>query len=85
MKSVTASLANHLNTVKNFVSCDLITITLGNVNQYHYTNTDRAIVLDGITYKHDGLLFKRQQTKLNDRVVVDTMTVSISANSTDKI
>lgn len=85
MKDVSFLLADHLNTARNFVSCDLYELTLASGNTYHYTNADRDITYDGITYRHNALLVKRQQTKINDRVVVDTMTVTISANSKDTI
>lgn len=85
MKSVTNALANHLNTEKNFVSCDLYEVKLTNGNTYYYCNTDMDLTYDGKTYIHSGPLLKRQQTKLNDRVVVDTMAITISADSNDKI
>ncbi len=85
MKDVAFQLADHLNTARNFVSCDLYELKLANGNTYYYTNADRDITHDGITYRHNALLVKRQQTKINDRVVVDTMTVTISANSRDTI
>ncbi len=85
MKNVAFQLADHLNTARNFVSCDLYALRLANSNTYYYTNADRDITHEGITYKHNALLVKRQQTKVNDRVVVDTMTVTISANSKDTI
>lgn len=85
MKDVSSQLMNHLNTARNFVSCDLYELKLVSGNTYYYTNADRDITHDGITYRHNALLVKRQQTKINDRVVVDTMTVTISANSKDTI
>lgn len=85
MKSVTALLESHLNTKKNFVSCDLYELQLANGNKYYYTNCDQDITFEGNTYLHNALLIKRQQTKINDRVVVDTMAVTISADSKDKI
>lgn len=85
MKDVADQLADHLNTAKNFVSCDLYVLTLANGNRYYYTNADRDITYDGNRYRHDALLIKRQQTKVNDRVVVDTMAVTIGANSKDMI
>ena len=85
MKNVTNALANHLNTEKNFVSCDLFEVKLTNGNTYYYCNTDMDLTYDGKTYIHSGPLLKRQQTKLNDRVVVDTMSITISADSSDVI
>lgn len=85
MKNVTTALSNHLNTEKNFVSCDLFEIKLANGNTYYYCNTDMDVTYEGKTYIHDGPLIERQQTKLNDRVVVDTMAIKIVADDRDKI
>lgn len=85
MKSVTNALSNHLNTAKNFVSCDLYELKLTNGSTYYYCDTDMDLTYDGKTYIHNGPLLKRQQTKLNDRVVVDTMSITISADSSDEI
>ena len=85
MKSVATTLGTHLNTKKNFVSCDLYELQLANGNKYFYTNCDQDITFEGNVYLHNALLIKRQQTKINDRVVVDTMAVTISADSKDKI
>lgn len=85
MKAVAVQLEDHLHTAKNFVSCDLYVLKLASGNTYYYTNADRDIEYDGVTYRHNVLLIKRQQTKINDRVVVDTMTVTIHANSKDMI
>ena len=79
MKSVTATLSNYLNNTKNIVSCDLYELQLANGNTYYYCDTDMDISYNGNIYKHNALLIERQNTKLNDRVVVDTMTVKISA------
>jgi hypothetical protein len=85
MKTVTSKLESYLNTKKHFVSCDLYELQLANGNTYYYADCDQDIVFGGNTYLHNALLIKRQQTKINDRVVVDTMTITISANSRDLI
>lgn len=85
MKSVTATLSNYLNNTKNITSCDLYELQLSNGNTYYYCDTDIDVTYNGNIYKHNALLLERQNTKLNDRVVVDTMTVRISANSKDTI
>lgn len=59
MKDVAFQLADHLNTAKNFVSCDLYTLKVNNGNTYYYTNADQDIVYDGVTYRHNALLIKR--------------------------
>lgn len=77
MKTVSNELATHLNTEKNFVSCDLFELVLANGNTYRYANTNCDIIWDGKTYLHDALLIKRQQIKLQSQVTVDTLSVSI--------
>ena len=80
MKTVSQALANHLNTEKNFVSCDLIELVLANGNRYYYADTDCDITWDGHTYLHNALLIKRQQIKLQSQVTVDTLSVTISTD-----
>ena len=85
MKQVNSSLETHLNTAKNLMSCDLYDLVLFNGNRYRWADTDKDIVYNGQVYEHDALLIKRQQVKLNDRVVVDSMSVTINANKTDML
>lgn len=85
MKSVTKDLETYLNTIKNITSCDLYELVLADGNTYYYADTDMDIVYNGNTYRHNDLLIKRDQVKLNDRVVVDTMTITITADKDDKI
>ncbi len=85
MKSVTSSLATYLNTQKQLVACDLYTLTLHNGNVYRYADFDVDVVWDGHTYAHDALIIRRQQTKLNPQVNVDTMTFNIYSRDTDMI
>lgn len=77
MKTVTQELATHLNTEKNFTSCDLITLVLENGSAYRYTNADCDIIWDSQLYRHDALFFKRQQIKLQNQVSVDTLSVTL--------
>ena len=77
MKTVTQELATHLNTEKNFTSCDLYELVLANGNAYYYADTDCDVVWDGRTYLHNALLLKRQQIKLQSQVTVDTLSVTI--------
>ena len=81
MKSVSNVLANYLNNTRNFQSCDLYELQLANGNKYYFNNTDIDVVFDGKTYLHNVLLLKRQKTKINERVVVDSMTITINANA----
>ena len=80
MKEVSNELVNYLNTVKNMVSCDLFELRLADGAVYYFTNTDKSILYGGHTYRHDLVLVKRQQVKINDCVVVDTMTVNVYAD-----
>ena len=81
MKDVGAALAAHLNTEKNFTSCDLYELVLANGDTYRYADTDCDVSFDGKTYRHDALLLKRQQIKLQSEVTVDTLTVSIATDA----
>lgn len=85
MKSVTDALANYLNTEKEMNVCDLYTLTLFDGTTYYYTDADKDIIYNGHTYLHDALLLKREQTKINNVISVDSMTVSIYATVDDKL
>ena len=80
MKDVGTGLENYLNTEKHMTSCDLFVLQLANGTKYYYTNADTNVVYGGNTYRHDQLLIKRQQVKLNATVVVDTMTITVYAD-----
>lgn len=85
MKTVAKDLETYLNTAKNMTSCDLYELTLFNGPTYYYADTDMDIPYDGHVYKHNALLIKRDQIKLNSSVVVDTMTITINADTKDLI
>ncbi len=85
MKNIRNELMNHLHITKNFVCCDLYEMELANGHVYYYTDADIDIIYDGRLYKHNAIMIKRQQTKLHDRVVVDSMTVSINAARKDLV
>lgn len=85
MKAVTDALASYLNTEKEMNVCDLYTLTLYDGTAYYYTDADKDITYNGHTYLHDALLLKREQTKINNAVSVDSMTVSIYATVDDKL
>ena len=80
MKTVSNALAIHLNTEKNFTSCDLFELVLANGNIYRYADTDCDVTWDGNLYNHKALLIKRQQIKLQNQVAVDTLSVTIYAD-----
>ena len=77
MKTVSDSLAAHLNTEKNFTSCDLFELELASGNVYYYANTDCDISYNNHVYHHDALLIRRQQIRLQGKVTVDTLNVTI--------
>ncbi len=85
MKDTTDALAEYLNTQKEMVSCDLYTLTLYDGTKYYFTDADHNVTYDGVTYLHDALLLKREQTKINNAISVDSMTVSIYATKDDKL
>ena len=77
MKTVSDGLATHLNTEKNFTSCDLFELELASGNTYYYANTDCDITYGNHVYHHDALLIRRQQIRLQGQVTVDTLGVTI--------
>ena len=85
MKTVNKSLETYLETEKKITSCDLYELVLENGNKYYYADTDIDISFGGHTYLHDALLIKRQQVKIHDRVVVDTMTITVQADIDDSV
>lgn len=85
MKNVSESLETYLNTEKNMISCDLFELLLADGGRYYYTDADKSITYDGKSYLHNQLLIKRQQVKLHDNVVVDTMTVTIYADKNTRL
>ncbi|WP_288802510.1 DUF2163 domain-containing protein [uncultured Dialister sp.] len=85
MKAVTDALATYLNTEKEMNVCDLYTLTLYDGTAYYYTDADKDIIYNGHTYLHNALLLKREQTKINNVISVDSMTVSIYATADDKL
>lgn len=85
MKTVSDELSTYLNTKKALSSCDLYVLTLYDGTAYYYTDADHDVTYGGHTYAHNALLLKRQQTKINNVISVDTMTVSIYATKDDKL
>ena len=81
MKTVGNALSTYLNTTKNMISCDLFVLKLNNGTEYCFTNADKSIQYNGKTFRHDQLLIERQQVRLHDTVVVDTMSVIIYADT----
>ena len=84
MKNTTELLSNHLRQAKNFICFDLYELVLANGVVYGYTDGDKNIIYGNRTYK-SAMPITRQQVKLNDRVVVDTMTITLNPTSEDKL
>lgn len=85
MKTVEKALETYLNQEKMIQSCDLYELTLANGNIYYYTDADINITYNGKVYRHDVLMWKRDQIKLNSQVSVDTLTVTIYGTDSDLI
>lgn len=85
MKSVSEELSNYLNREKNMICNDLIELHLADGTVLYYTNADKTVEYNGNIYKHNELLLQRQQVKINDCLVVDTMTVTVFAKNDAKI
>lgn len=81
MKNITSALQTFLLTAREFVTCDLLTITLNNGSVYYYTDADRDIVWGGNTYSSGGgnLIFTRSKTSSKIGVTVAEMDMDISA------
>ena len=85
MKDVTSDLATYLSTVKEITSCDLYELELSDGATYRYNNSDVDLTYNGNVYYHNKALFKRDQIKLNSTVVVDTLSVTVTAGKNDLI
>lgn len=85
MKDTTDALATYLNTQKEMISCDLYVLTLYDGSEYYFTDADQDVEYGGHTYQHNALLLNREQTKINNVISVDSMTVSIYATVEDKL
>ena len=85
MKDVSQTLESYLNTQKEMQVCDLYDLVLYDGTKYYYTNADHDMTFNGKKYVHDSLLLKREQTKINNVISVDTMTISIFATKEDKL
>lgn len=85
MKEVSNVLEIYLNETKSLQSCDLYEIVLKSGVSYCYAGADIQVQHDGKTYRHDGPIFKRTQTKINSTVSVDKLTITIYCDKTDTI
>ena len=84
MKNVPQNLIDHLNQEKNFTACDLYELEQFTGAKYYYSGADYPVNYDGKLYSV-GPIFSREKVKLNDRVVVDSMTVTLYAGQQDKL
>ena len=85
MKEITKSLEKYLNTERNLMSCDLYRLVLLNGIEYRYADTDKDVVYNGKTYKHDSLVMTRKQIEQDSEVSVDSLTVDVYADSGDLV
>lgn len=85
MKSVSETLSLYLNSRKEMNASDLYILRLFDGTEYYYTDADKDVTYGGHTYLHNALILKRDQTKINNVISVDSMTVSIYATSSDKL
>ncbi len=85
MKEVTRDLSDYLMSVKNITSCNLYDLKYATGEVERFTDADIDLVFDGNTYFHNRLLFAAEQIKINSTVVVDSMTVTITAGKEDTL
>lgn len=85
MKEITKSLETYLNTERNLMSCDLYRLVLLNGTEYLYADTDKDVVYNGKTYKHDSLVMTRKQIEQDSEVSVDSLTVDVYADDGDLV
>ena len=85
MKTEANELAAYLNSERNGTSCNLYELVLDNGNTYRYCDTDTDIVWSGNTYKHNGPLLRRKQTKINNSLSVDSMTITANCDKGDQL
>lgn len=85
MKSVSNDISTYMNSEKHFQACDLYTITLKSGNKYYIADYDVDVTYNGYTYNHKFGILKRGQTKLAGTPSVDSMTVTIACDKTDKV
>lgn len=84
MKKVSTDLSTYLSTEKHITSCDLYELVLSSGNHYYYADTDVDITYNGIVYKHNALILKRQQIKTNSSITVDSMTITVYTDRGDE-
>ena len=80
-ESSAGALAAFLNSTTQVYMADLFTFTLSGGGILRYTSADVAVVVNGITYAA-GPVITRGKTKVAVGIAVDTMDVTVSADST---
>ena len=85
MKQVNTELNDYLNNEKHFDSNDMYSIHLQNGDVYYIADSDEDIEWNGHTWSHRLFIMSREQIKLNGAPAVDTLSVSIKCDSSDKI
>ena len=85
MKQVDAVLNDYMNAEKHFESNDLFLLQLADGATYYITNSDNDVEWSGHTWSRDLFIIAREQVKLQGAPAVDTLSVNIKCNETDKI
>lgn len=85
MKEVTNSLEKHLNEVKNIISCDLYRLVLANGAEYYYADFDIDVLHNNKTYLHNAMILKRRNISIDDKVAVDSLTVTCYVSTRDAV
>lgn len=67
------------------MSCDLYRLVLLNGTEYRYADTDKDVIYNSKTYKHDSLVMTRKQIEQDSEVSVDSLTVDVYADSADLV
>ena len=85
MKDITKSLETYFSTERNLMSCDLYRLVLLNGTEYLYADTDKDVMYNGKTYRHNSLIMTRKQIEQSNEVSVDSLTVDVYADSDDLV
>ena len=80
-ESSAGALAAFLNAATQVYMADLFTITLSGGTVIRWTNADQAVTVNGLTYAI-GPVINRGKTKLSVGISVDTLDVTMAADST---
>lgn len=85
MKTVNDSLNNYMNNEKNFETCDMYRLKLKDNSAFYYADYDVDVNYNAHVWKHNRGIFKRDSLKLTGQPTVDTLTVRVNCDETDKL